>query len=494
MKAPHSTSRRRVLGSIGWAGADAVGRLVLLAGATVVLSRLIDAEDFGISAIVLAIAAAAGFLVGTPFEEALVQRRILRAVDLRSAFTFSMLVGVGVVLLSMSGAPFLAASYDTPEMTLLLPVAMVSIIFNGHGDLATALARRRRRFNDIAASNLLSHAVGITVSLAMAFAGAGVWALVAMRLVIVIVRSAVLQYQLGYPLRPQIAWRSLKTLAHYASISVLDRLADNLSYLAFANLVGIFHGLVAVGHLNMALRMVEPIRGAIVATSHNLAFPHFRRVANGSANPAERDAIIRLLAYIITAVFVGLAAVVPVLMPIVAGPGWEDAAEMAVFLSLGAAILLPTRLIFTALSASGRPKYSLYGSLTGLAMITILLVATHNEPEYMIGLSRTMADAVQSMIAIAVPLAALQWQTRSRLRLLVPAWLVAAAMGAGVVVLGRWMAPYGDLVTLLVSVPIGIALQLLLMWGLRRAELLQIVDFLRGRPPVDRSGQRAAAE
>jgi O-antigen/teichoic acid export membrane protein len=186
-KSVRSAPRKLILKSIGWATADAIGRVVLLATATIILSRLVDVEGFGISAIVLAIAAAAGFLVGTPFEEALVQRRVLRTIDLRSAFTMSMLLGAVLVLVSILAAPWIARIYDTPEMTWILPVVMVSILFNGHGDLATALARRRRRFEDIAAASLISHGVGVVVTIALAFAGFGVWALIALRLVVVFV-------------------------------------------------------------------------------------------------------------------------------------------------------------------------------------------------------------------------------------------------------------------------------------------------------------------
>ncbi len=58
------SSARTVLGWIGWAGGDAVGRLILLSASTIVLSRLIPAEEFGISAIVLTMSAAAALLVG----------------------------------------------------------------------------------------------------------------------------------------------------------------------------------------------------------------------------------------------------------------------------------------------------------------------------------------------------------------------------------------------------------------------------------------------
>lgn len=474
-------SKTTALKSIGWASADAVGRVVLLASATIILSRIIAAEDFGISAIVLAIAVAAGFFVGTPFEEALVQRRVLRTADLRSAFSVSMLIGIILVLITVPAASWLAGIYNTPEMALLLPVTMLSVFFNGHGDLATALARRRRRFDDIAAASLISHAVGVCITVILAVCGFGVWALIGMRLVIVAVRSIVLQHLQRYPLLPLLSLQSLRSLAYQASISFFDRLTENLTYLVFANLVGLFHGLTAVGYLNMALRVVEPIRGAIVATMHNLSFPYFRNVALGTQAPAARDHIIHLLAFVITAVFAGLAAIMPALIPLVAGPGWQDAIFIAICLSVGGAIVLPTRLISTALIASGKPIYSLYGNFAALILATVLLLLSRDAPDYVIGLARTFADLGQALIAIAVPLVFVHWTSTMRLRLIAPAWFIATLMGGVVFLIGQYLGHLNHLGVLIIQIGAGVLIHICLMGLFCKRELRQILSYLRGR-------------
>lgn len=465
---------------VGWAGGDALGRLLLLSAATVVFSRLIDAEDFGISAIVLAIAAAAGLLVGAPFEEALVQRRVLRGAHLRSVMAFSMGVAVLLCLASLAIGPLLASAYDIGAMATLLPVAMLSVIFSGHGDLVTALARRRRRFNDIAAASLLGHAAGVPLAIAAALMGAGVWSLIVMRIAIVAIRSVVLQTRLHYPLRPRFSWPHLAQLGRFAGISFVDRLADNLTYLAFNNVVGLYFGLGVLGHVNMAMRLVEPIRGAVIATSHNLVFPHFRSIALASGFDAQaRDRPIALLAFITAPVFTGLAAIMPLLLPLVAGPGWEIAVEIAICLSLGAAILMPARMIFTSLSAGGEPKYSLAGSLTGLAVTFALLVALRDAPPVAVGLARLAGDTAQMALAILVPAGFAHWTRYGRLRLLAPAWILSALMGLAVALVAHILAPWGTVTALVLSIATGIAVQIGLMIAFSRAAFSELLGIVR---------------
>lgn len=474
----------RVMGWIGWAGMDAVGRLILLSAATILLSRLLDPEDFGVSAIVLAIAAAAGLMVGAPFEDALAQQKVLRRAHLRSAWAFGLLVSVVLIALSLLVAPLLADLYETPQIATLLPVTMVSILFVGHCDLVTARARRLHRFNDLAAASLIGHLVGAPVAVLAAWLGAGVWSLILLRMASVVVQSLLLQVKIGYPLLPRLSLPHLAQMRRFASISLADKLTDNLTYLFFNNLVGAFFGMAVLGYVNMAMRLVEPVRGAVLATLHNLTFPHFRRVAMRGDAAVSRDGPIRLLAFVFSAGFMGLAAVTPVLLPFVTGPGWEVSVPIGVCLALGAALILPSQSVYTCLFAIGRPEYSLFGNLAKLGVMVLSLVLLRDAPPVAVGLARLAGDAAQTLFALAVPIRAFAWPPAQRVVLLAPAWLIGGAMafGAGAVLYAA--RPLGDGIALVAAIATGIFLQAALMAVFQRQALRDLLAFVRPSRPV----------
>ncbi|MGA0532038.1 oligosaccharide flippase family protein [Hansschlegelia sp. KR7-227] len=469
---------KRVLGWVGWAGADAVGRILLLTGSTAVLSRMLSPRDFGITALVLTVVAVMSVFVGTPFEEALAQKRGLRRSHLEAALAASWAVGLALLALSVPAGMALGAAYDEPQMALLLPVASLSMFFSGHTDIATALARRRRRFNDVAFANLAGHAIGVTLALALAFAGAAVWALIAVRLFVMIARAVLLQMRLGAVIRPRWSTPRLKEIGRFAGFSFLDRLADNLTYLAFNNIVGVFYGVTTLGYVNMAMRLIEPIRGAIVAIAHNLAFSFFAgadaaRLRDSASTIASRTA------FVITPIFVGLAAVAPALLPVVAGPGWEQATKIATCLALGGAIAVPARLIFTALSASGRPEFGLMSSIVGFAATVVALVAAIALGPIAVGLARLVGDGVQAAIAIGLPNRLLSWSRTARLGAFLPAWILAGGMGVAVAVLGAALRSSGDLTSLLISVPLGAVLYVALLALFARDTLTTLAAAVR---------------
>lgn len=173
---------KRLLGWIGWAGTDAAGRLVLLSGSTILLSRLSSPRDFGVAALVLTIVTMAAVFVGAPFEEALTQLPRLHSRHLSAALGASWSIAALLLALTLWVAAPLAKLYDAPDIGVLLPVAMISIFFSGHSDVIAALARRRRRFNELVYATLAGHVAGVALSLVVAAMGHALWALVLQRL------------------------------------------------------------------------------------------------------------------------------------------------------------------------------------------------------------------------------------------------------------------------------------------------------------------------
>ncbi|GLK81900.1 oligosaccharide flippase family protein [Methylopila turkensis] len=454
----------RVFGWIGWAGADAVGRILLLTVSTAVLSRLASPREFGVTALVLTVVAVMSVFVGAPFEEALAQRRGLRRGHLEAALAASWAAGLALLALTIPGGYALGAFYDAPEIGLLLPIASLAMFFSGHTDIATALARRRRRFNDVAYANLVGHAIGVGVALVVAFLGHPAWALIGVRLFVMIARAILLQARLGALIRPRWSGARLRELGRFAGFSFLERLADNLTYLAFNNVVGAVYGVTTLGYVNMAMRLIEPIRGAVIATAHNLAFSFFAAAnADRASLTASAETVAARAAYVITPIFVGLAAVAPALLPAVAGPGWDQAAEIAVFLALGGALAVPARLVFTALSASARPEFGLASSVLGFVATVVTLVGAIALGPLAVGLARLVGDGVQAAIAIGLPTRLLGWSRTARLKAFLPPWALAGLMGLAVAAATAALRPFGDVSALAIATPAGVATYMALL-------------------------------
>jgi hypothetical protein len=131
-----------------------------------------------------------------------------------------------------------------------------------------------------------------------------------------------------------------------------------------------------------------------------------------------------------------------VLLPILAGPGWDDAIDVAVCLSIGAALAQPPRLILTALSAAARPEYALAATSASLAATLAALVALSPLGPFSVGLARIVGDAARLGVSLGLRSNAFVWPRKARLMALAPAFALSLAMALVVGPLGQ-IAPHG---------------------------------------------------
>jgi len=421
-------------------GLEAVSRLGLQIVVTAVLARLLAPQDFGVAALILAIVTVFSMFVAIPFEDALAQRKVLRAAHVGAALTASWLAAAVFLLMSVALGQGLAFAYGQSEMALLLPATALSLFPAAPMVIGTALARRRRRFNEIALSSLLANALASGATLVAAFFGAGVWALILFRVAVVLVQAAALAVMLDLDLRPRWSRRHFDDLSRFAWFALWSRLTDNLAYLVFNTMISFVFGLTELGRFNMAMRVIEPVRGAVVAIAHNLNFAHFQPAAGDPALLAARvRAGSARLALLCAPAFFGIAAVAPLLIPTLAGPGWEQSVEITRILAFGSGLMLSLcSPVHTGLAASGRPQYGLYANLCRLVAISGGIFACAGLGGVGVGLARAMGDASDIAVALFVGQRRLHLPAASLIAAAAPALIFSGAMALGV----DWAAPY----------------------------------------------------
>lgn len=462
------------LGRIGgWVGAglaEAGGRLVILSGTTAYLAHALTPGDFGASALCLSVVTIFSVFVGMPYEEALAQARVVRRADLAAVMAVSLAAAVAFIGAAFPVGLAMDAWYGRADLVWMLPATALLLIAQGPLSIATAVARRRKAFYAINLSSLIGHVAGAGAALALGMAGAGIWALIALRVVLVLVSALSLSVQIGVRVAPRWSWARLRRLNHFAGFILATRLTENATYLVYNVLVGGLFGLTVLGYLNIAMRLIEPVRGAIVAITHNICFPHFLPASGARAGLGLTAARISSeTTALIAPTFMGLAAVGPILVPLMAGPGWDAAVPVAAALAAGGMLALPSQVVQTALSATGRPQQVLSANLVGLVVLTVVLVATAGLDPTMVGLARLAGDLAQTLVTLLVGGRLIGLRPWALLRDLGRLWLAASLMAAAAALLGiRLVSGHASMLALAGAVAAGIALYGPLLYLLAR--------------------------
>jgi O-antigen/teichoic acid export membrane protein len=424
---------KRMRNWIGISAGEAVMRLLLQVGVTAVLARLLAPDAFGMAALLLTIVAFLAIGVGTPFEEGLAQQKRLRRAQIEGVYGFVILSAILAFLLACLGGAGLAWWFEREAFLYLMPFTALLLFAHGPFALGLALARRRRSFVAINAAHLVGNIIGAIVAIISGFLGAGVWALLAFRVATVVASAITLFVLLGYRLRPRLRPAQLRGFDSFAWIMLKARSVENSAYLLFNILVAQLFGIAALGIVNMALRIVEPVRGAVAAIGHNLSFPLFKAARE---NPERLREAIRTAsgqsAILSAPVFMGLAAISPVLIPLLAGPGWEPAIPIAALLALGGMLLMPSQILIAAFTAQGRPAFGLYAPLIGVTVLCAGLLLSADGDVVAVGVARFAADLAQVLAVFTFGAIAIGLAPQRLFSVLAAPWIAALAMAAAV--------------------------------------------------------------
>lgn len=392
---------------IGASAADTITRLAVQLGSTMVVARILSPEEFGLASMVLGVNTIMAAFIGLPFEESLAQRRKLYTAHLETALFVSAVLTVVSVVISVLSGPVIEHLADAPGFAMALIVSSLLLFAQGPGAVARAIARRHRRFVDLSICTATSTVLACAAAVVAAFAGWGVYALVLQRLLPLvffpILALGFLRWRrqrIWLPMR----WHSVRfrELFRFSWLHLADVGVTNSGPAALSFLVNAYFGQAILGQLNIALRIVDPLRMALMSVGHNLAFSVLVRLQTNAQRLASKAGDIAAdTGFVIIPAFVGLAVSTPVLLPMLVGPGWEESIPLSQMLCLGVGLSLPFRFYFSGYSALGRPEYGLISSTLALiAMAALFVLAARAGLDRAAGIAFVSYEAATVVVAI----------------------------------------------------------------------------------------------
>lgn len=474
---------------IGASTADAVLRLAAQMVSTMVVARILSPAEFGLAAMVLGVNTVMGAFIGLPFEESLSQRRRLYTSHLETALFASVFLTVAAILLSVVLGPLIEHWADTPGYAACLIFSSLLLLWQGPGAVAKAVARRSRRFVEISVCQALSTVVASIVSILAAMAGWGVYALLLQRLlpnVLYPMLAAVFLWWRGQRVWIPVRWHGarFREIFRFSWLNLADVGVTSSAPAVLAFLVNAFFGAVTLGQLNIALRIVDPLRMALQGVGHNLAFSVLVRLQNDPPRLVRKAGDIATgVAVLAVPAFVGLAASAPVLLPLLVGPGWEPAVPLSQILCLAVGLSLPYRFYYSSYSALGRPEYGLIGSIAGLAFMTAsFMLDTWFDGHHAASVAFMTYEITTALVALIYAQLVARRDAAAALLRIARIWMAALVM-AGVItaIFFRGEVPAVSLANLLAIILTGAIIYPVALWVTCRPCFQEFVSLLRNR-------------
>ena len=171
--------KAKVLRGGAWLGSGSVAEQVARFGRSMLLTRLLAPEAFGTMAVIMSASSAIHTLTDIGVKEALIQNpRGTEEHYMGAAWWLALGRAVTLASLVCLIAPWMAKFYGNTEITPLLRVATLSVIFDGAFSSRAYIAMKQMKFSKWAAINHGGGIIGIIITVILSFFIRDVWALV----------------------------------------------------------------------------------------------------------------------------------------------------------------------------------------------------------------------------------------------------------------------------------------------------------------------------
>ncbi len=373
---PEGPLRRSVgRGAVAIAASQAVMIATQMAS-VLILSRLLEPEDFGLVAMCAPVIALLGMLQDFGLLQATIQKKDIRHADVNFLFWInvglSLTLAAGLALLS----PLVALFYQEPRVGPLV-AAMASIIaIGGLGAQHGALLNRRMEYGRLALISVTGALVSLAVAAGWALMSPSYWALFAGQLAGVLLPTGLMwassRWRPGLPRGVEGGRALLGFGAGITGFNFANFFGRNLDNI----LIGRYWGGGQLGLYDRAYKLLLMPVSQITNPLSRVMVPALSRMQEEPGR--YRSAFLRVLGLAMLVTMPGIAAataLADVLIPFALGEQWRGA--VPIFMALGFAGLLqplnnPAGWLF--ISQGRSTDYMLWGFATA-AIATVAFVA-----------------------------------------------------------------------------------------------------------------------
>ena len=215
-----------------WRFAERCGAQFVTLIVSIVLARILTPSDFGTVSLVMVFTTIMQVFVDSGLGTALIQKKDADDLDFSSVFYFNFVVCLILYLGMFVAAPYIAKFYNDFSLTAIIRVISLTIVISGIKGIQQSYVSRNMLFKRFFFATLGGTVFSAFLGIAMAYAGYGVWSIVAQQLSNTAIDTLILWITVKWRPKKMFSWERLRGLLSYGwkllVSSLLDTVYNNL--------------------------------------------------------------------------------------------------------------------------------------------------------------------------------------------------------------------------------------------------------------------------
>lgn len=295
---------------------------------SLVLARLLDPNEYGSVSLILVFTNLATVFVQGGFNMALIQRSNVTETDKSTVFFISLSVAAALYTVLFLAAPAIALFYGIPELEPATRALSLILFPGAFNSVQTALASKTFMFRAIFSSSLIAVVGSAVVGIALAWQGAGMWALIAQQLANQVLVCLVMWFAIGWLPSPRFSLESAKQLFSFGSRILGGNLLNTFFQEVRSLIIGRLYSAADLAFFTRGRQFPQTIMSAVNGSLQSVMFPAFSKMQGDRAHVlSSLRRSVRVSNYIIHPIVIVLAIVAEPLVVVLLTDKWLEAAQ-----------------------------------------------------------------------------------------------------------------------------------------------------------------------
>ena len=389
MKSEESLKEKTAKG-LFWGGMNNGVQQLLGLAFGIILGRLLDPSDYGMTAMLAVFSVIANELQSSGFKTGLINMKEPKHEDYNAVFWFNILAGAAIYVVLFFCAPLIADYYHQPKLIPLSRYVFLGFVFSSFGIAQSAYMTKQMQIKQIAKCGMTATLTSSIISVILAALGFGYWALATQYLMYIAINTLLLWYFSPWRptyLSPLTSFPSkarlpvafhlspLKKLFPFSVKIMVSAIFTQLNNQIMNLLLGHYYGEANTGHYNQAYQWSS--KGYLLVG--NMVKQVDQTVLVGLHDERERQLMVlrkmvRFTAFIAFPLLFGLGLVSHEFIVLAIKAKWAFAASLLPYLCLCGAFMPLSTLLTDAIISHQRSDIYLWSTVAlGVLQIALML-------------------------------------------------------------------------------------------------------------------------
>ncbi|MEW9925924.1 lipopolysaccharide biosynthesis protein [Clostridium butyricum] len=466
-------TKGKVLSSLLWKLLERSGTQGIQFLVQIVLARILLPTDYGIISLIAIFIIIANVFVQSGFNTALIQKKDANETDFSSVFYLTLFIAGLLYVVLFFTAPFIANFYGIPELISVLRVLSITLFFGAFNSIQNAVISKKMQFKKLFFSSLGAMILSGTAGIVLAYAGFGVWALVAQQLINQFSITVILWFTVKWRPKLIFSFERIRGLFSYGWKLLLSSLIDTLDKNLRSLIVGKMYSPAMLGFYNRGDQFPQLIVSNINGSIQSVMLPALALEQHNKQRVKEmvRRSIITS-SFLVFPMMIGLAVIGEPLVKILLTDKWLPCVPFLQIFCLSYALWPIHTANLQAINALGHSDIFLKLEIIKKIMGFVILVVSMFFGVYAIAVGTLVSGIISTFINAYPNLKLLDYSYKEQWKDIMPSLLISIFMG--VIIYSVLFLKLSSYLTLILQILIGICVYI----GMAKVFELECFEYL----------------